>query len=966
MLISHILLHQLIECNEDGDLQTGDTQSLNEEIAGQYDIVEADAAIISNFVVQLIIGGLLILLFLICRRRAPWVYYPNSEMRPNHPCHAFNGILNWIKPLMTLEDTKTLGMVGMDGFMLLQTMKLIYRIFFVLSLLFCPILCVAYFQHDKGSSKTTYFERLSIKNVKSPAIFYTCIILMYVTTLLIFYLIFIYYKRYVTLRQVYLVSPASLTSVETLKSLGKQLSSYEDSIDFVNMTSTTVIMDRLPSYLKNDRDVYNYISDLHIGEIENAILIQDTYKLTQLYEERDMILQNIEKYIATAFTKIQRYFEEQKDRCEESFKETYNKTLERSAIRIFRNMRFSLEEKVRLLNCFITNGGKFLSMAGPGVSYVKVYLESFKKCNQRIVNEKERLRKDKGPDAEIVLESFNKSSREDDTHNDSNSGEKETRSNQHEKKMYVEKNSQNDHSLSEIIEIPEAAKSVFIPSNLEDNVSFFSFTQLCQFKKYRRYFSLDIPVNKRRAFVTFADPKQAGIIKQAQIGTRVFSPKASSAPAPNDIVWKNITKSEISCFFGQLGSTFIFIGYNILFYFTVSSILRMLDLEEQGSNFLLSKIKNNSFLETLYNGMITPLIYNTCILVSPYIIEFLINMEGISSYSLSQMRLMKLYSIFLFYNAFLAIFLSTSFFRIAKNIILNKDYKLNEFVNELGSGFIRYSLFFFNTVVQRMIVGTIMVLLKPVPFFMNFILYPLTTFTRRQEDELKMSPPFDFGNVMPQVLLVFPIALSYGCICPVMLPLGFCFYFFSYFVYKNELIYTSCNPYESGGVFWIEMTVFLVMGVIAFQLATFATMISMKYTNVLYYVIPLFIIDLYFYQAIGTLFHKNCTNYPLNEPEEEFLDEFASRFIVERKKMLKEWDEKMEAVDEDKIPVSELGIHDRNLVTNTSYYKDPSMVVNISEIKLPYNFYLCIHFLRTFDYKNVFGFNKDVELEQEE
>ena len=73
--------------------------------------------------------------------------------------------------------------------------------------------------------------------------------------------------------------------------------------------------------------------------------------------------------------------------------------------------------------------------------------------------------------------------------------------------------------------------------------------------------------------------------------------------------------------------------------------------------------------------------------------------------------------------------------------------------------------------------------------------------------------------------------------------------------------------------------------------------------------------------------------------------------------MLENWEETEEHDDEDLFPITELGLHDRNIITNTSHYKDPSTALNISHIMLPKNFYICIHYLKTFDFKNVFGFN---------
>lgn len=954
-----------------------DVSRITNTLTSTSDSGDADKAIAANVITQLCMGMGIVALFLFVRKRAPYLYYPNSELRPNHPCYKYNGVFNWFLPVISIEDAKLLGMTGLDGFMLLQTLKLLYRFFFLLSLVYVPVLCTSYYINN-GTRPDTLFARLSIKGVGKTWIYTLCIVLVYITTILIFYILFIYYKRYVTLRQIYLVSPASLTSVETLKALSKQLSSYENSVEFINMSSKTVILNRLPSYLKSDQDVYDYVKELGIGDVRNAILIQDTYCLTKLYEKRDIILQNIEKEIHRAFVKIKKHFRTQTEEVKGSFRETFRGTLEMSADHVFTNMKFSIEEKVRLLNLFIQNGNKFLELAGDDTSYLIVYIEQLRYCNQKILEEKEKLSKMKDPTCEIDLndaeigpktqaDAAKSNGRPGNTPNRTPSISNIDRINYHEISIHNE----DENIDKEVIEkgavqmhrgtnnLPDVSQSMFIKTNLDEDVSFFSFKQIKNYSKYKNYFSLDLPTNKQRAFVTFGDAKQSGLIKQSQIGTRVFSPVAEASPAPNDIIWKNLTRTEVSCFFGKLGSLVMFIGYNILFYFTVSSLVRMLDLSGSDNIVLLSTIKKSPLLAAYYNGAITPAVYNLCITLSPFIISFLINLEGVKSFSLSQIRLMKLYSIFLFYNAFLSIFFSNSFFSIINNFLKDSNYKLDNLLNDLGKGYSEYSLFFMNTVIQRMIVGSLLTLLKPGPFFINFVVYHFQKRTRRMEEELHLSAPFDFGNAMPQVMLIFPIALSYACVCPIMVLLGFFYYYINYFVYKNELVYSQRNSYESGGIFWTETSLFLMLGVVAFQLSTVAALFAENYGNLILITVPLVILDIYFYDALRSLFNKNVKNYPLNEPEEEFLDEFSTKFIEERRAMLENWEEEEDAEDEDLFPITELGLHDRNIVTNTSHYKDPSTAIHISHIMLPSKFYRGVHFLRTFDFKNVYGFNLD-------
>ena len=343
-----------------------DEKVLN-QIVQLSDFKDCDSSIKSNVIAQVVLGLLMLLLYFCFRRRAPWVYYPNIKNKPQHPCYQETpGFFSWIYPMVTTKDTQLLSMIGLDGFMFLQTIKLLYRICFILFLLLVPFLCGSFYNMKKNEKDMQLFLLLSIRNIKNKNIYFSILFLSYLSTLIIFYLIFIYYKRYVTLRQLYLASPASMTSVSELKRISNELGGNQNAIDYVNISSKTVIIDRLPSEIKNDKQLLIYLNSLKLGEIESVSLIHNTYNLQKMYEIRNGIIQNIEKEVTLALNRAIKLFEYESEKCKESFGELYGGQLEKSSLAIFNQSNFKISEKVVLFNIFCKFGDRFFSISPIG------------------------------------------------------------------------------------------------------------------------------------------------------------------------------------------------------------------------------------------------------------------------------------------------------------------------------------------------------------------------------------------------------------------------------------------------------------------------------------------------------------------------------------------------------------------------------------------------------------------------
>lgn len=813
-----------------------------------------------------------------------------------------------------MSDTSLLSLIGLDAFMFLQTVKLFFRLFFILSFLFFPLLSTLYFRSFRSPSILLSISSFHISSFRMCALHS---FLVFLASFLIFYSVFIYYKRYVSLRQLFLASPASMTSVAKLKRLAHELPDNCTAMEYVDVKRRTVVLERLPSGIKQDKECIEYVEKLGIGKVEDAVLIHNTYRLQKLYEERDRLVQEIEKEVHRAMWMMEEEYGLKSQQADEQHagnqqhadgqqqagsqqhavsntdqgpvadkSKTKRAKLYNDATRAVPPGDLSLDEKIRIGNAFFDAAENFVKKHG-STTTLRFSLAKFKRNEAEIAQEREQLNSERPEEVTLNV---------------------------------------------------NVARSMFTEWN---DTSFFPLSSFVHPIRNSELLGLDIPGDRPRAFVTFADPRTAAVVSQSKIGTRLFSCTASPAPSPHDVIWKNITKNETLCYIFRIFSSVCFVLLNIVFLYAVTRISNFLREPNVGHNPIFKALRNYPRLFALYEGLIKPLVYNILLFFIPILISTLLNLEGIRSYSAIQARMMSMLSYFLFFNCFVALFVSSSFVEILNSLFKGKK-KIDDILTQIQTESSGPAALFLNTIIQRLLVGNIMVLLKPAPFLFNFFIAPLIRRTRRQAVELQFAPPVDFGTIVPNALLIFPMALVYSCIFPVILPFAALFYCFTYFVYKNEFVFASLNEFESGGLHWCLVARFVILSVIAFQ---FMAVLQFYLSGHPIFILPLVVLVLgsfLFFFEISLLFEKSCSNYPLNEPEEEFLDRFTLRAVEEREKLLSSWTEKHnEKGDELVLAEAQKGLKN----PRRSFYRDPALASSSCRLMLPHGFYSVVRYL---------------------
>ncbi|KAH9411917.1 putative phosphate transporter [Ordospora pajunii] len=875
----------------------------------------ADNAIVSNIVFQGFITGAILLVYIVLRKRTKWLYMPNIKNRPHHPCYGYTGFLSWIIPVVTVSDTALLTIIGLDAFMMLQTIKLLFRILLILSIFIIPSLGYLFWKSEwKGAEHANqFFVRLSLESIDPMSKAYGCIVpIVYMISLFIIYSIFIYYKRYIVLRQAYLRNPAIMTSIITLKKLSYTLGSAERSTEYMNLPNRTLIMSRLPFYINNDTDLFEFVDSLGVGEVDDCVLVYDTTILQKLYNEKDQYIHNIEKEIHEKLARINEWSEKNEEACMNSIpgfnKSIFNTVSDADIMGVFEDA-----QKQQLVAMFLNGAQQFSNLLEEGkMPKINFYLDMLNDVNTRINQEKEVIKNEEAKNREVRM-----------------------------------------------IELVNKNHSLFLRSDISKDAGFFSFHHVFNFSKFKMYFTLDLPSKTKRGFVTFKDQRSANIVKQSQIGSRIFSVAAEDAPAPNNVMWENITSSEVENYIYSIFGTIFFIMFIALFSSMVAYMVTLLVSSEmlRESKFVsifLDVSKHETITESL-RGILFPLIYSSMLLFVPAVITALVSLEGIYSYSSFQQKLMGKLCNFLFFNGFVSVFFASSFYRLVVDVLF-RDQKFTKVIETFSEESLESSVFFANTIIQRAFFGTAIILLKPGPLLINYLLIPFVgSKTRREKHDAEYSPPFDFGVMFPPLLTVFSMAIVYATMCPLILFLGAFFYACSYFAFKTEFLYCSRNEYESGGEYWDVACQNIMFSLIFFQVATFAKMCSDGRIYLAMMLFPIILMTFIFRNSLKNMFYKSCHYYPLNTKEEEYLDSFTEKMLAYRIELLESWSEMGGGSDADVLPLVELGVKDTKEIEKVSYYNDPNTEVTKSFLILPEDFFKIVWFLAKNDKDNIFG-----------
>ena len=498
------------------------------------------------------------------------------------------------------------------------------------------------------------------------------------------------------------------------------------------------------------------------------------------------------------------------------------------------------------------------------------------------------------------------------------------------------------------------------PENLAENPGSFLSVWNILFKNDGEDNSIfEMSNNEYIAFVTYKEQRHANVAVQCRVDSKLFSVKSVIAPKPLDIKWANLKKGALSTEVRSVVITAAFVLYCIFFYAIITSITGLIE-----DNFItnltefikrtqyLRKYKSdiNNIINSFVKGMLAPLVLNIVLLISPYLIMVLISFKNLGSHSETQKQLLSMNSNFLLYVTIIGSFVGSQLIKIMLEFSNGGNLSISEISDLFSKNIINVGSLFFNTIIQRMMVGTFICLLDFSGLFKLFS----SNFTSREKKDSRTSPSIDFGLILPSVFLVLPMILVYSVICPVMIFLGFVYFLVMYYLYKNNVLYSSHNYFETGGEYWSYFLNYSIIVMVLSQIITMFQFSLRKNSLLTLSLLPCSFATIWMGSLITKSYEDACKFFPINKKEDEVFSKFSSAVLKKKLKDLEEWDHSYDKFEKDSVFLNELF-----QTAGQSYvFNDPSVSKAYKTILLPNPFFDTLIYIKKNDSSNIFKLNK--------
>ncbi|KAK7001849.1 hypothetical protein R3P38DRAFT_3283648 [Favolaschia claudopus] len=401
-----------------------------------------------------------------------------------------------------------------------------------------------------------------------------------------------------------------------------------------------------------------------------------------------------------------------------------------------------------------------------------------------------------------------------------------------------------------------------------------------------RFKEIDEKVRKRRlakfkatqvAFVTFEKMSSAQVAIQVVHSPQVLQCRTYPAPEPRDIVWSNMTPSQLSI---QTRDIFVLAMIALLFFtwiFPITALAGLLSYEEikKTMPWLGRLIDSNDQVRAIVQNSLPSVAMITLNACLPFLLEGLTYQQGYRARSWVEYSLLKKYFLFLLVNVVFIFLLASTYLQLLYDLANFPAQIPEKIARALQAGKARN--FFLSYVILQALGIVPLQLLNlgvTVPrFFRLFV-----TRTPRDFAELNAPPMINYGIVYPQAILMFVITMLYSVTQPLILIFGAIYFGNSYVVYKYKLLFVFYKPYESQGQAWPITFVRLIWGVMIFLtfMSGFFLLQNTYATSKLSYFITILLVPL----IVGTLLWSWYVEKAL-KPLSDFVS-LSSVFEVER------------------------------------------------------------------------------------
>lgn len=641
-------------------------------------------------------------------------------------------------------------------------------------------------------------------------------------------MIYTFYRNYVVTRQAYLKSPNTFQALNKIEAYTAKLRSYKKCERLFDIPSRSVIVTGLSSTYSKER-IQAMFEDMRLGDIQSIHIVRDR----SMIQERLVRLNRIHELMEMDYLV---FFERVKESLSANDPELKTKLAAVGPL--------STVEKMAILN--EVNRDDFY----PSLR------EKYTNKNKQIVDS--------------IGYTFAKLMASEQELNDS-------------VQQYISNNNA-DALLSPVpYGSPWGDSQSNLSEKVEESAQMISLVGLVRVGRNIDDFKLTFWGTSSAAVIVFEDPKSANVACQALLSARPFSLQATPAPMATEVDWDNVYMPTADRFIRAALGDALYVMTNIFFmvFATLITSITKLEFLESHFSFISPILGKSPVLRATLQGILAPLGFNIVMLLVPYLLMLLTYYQAHLDKSKVQLALMNRYSWLLFLQTFVAQFAGTTVQLIES--IVKHDYTslLKYLENEVALT----SSFYFNVILQKALVGLMIVLVKPGNIIaVAFQRITRRRFTYRQLQALNKPAGLPLGFLYPEyAVIVIQMTLAFAITTPAILLIGFIFFFLAYYVFRTQFIYSNKVPHEAGGMHWPSLCMHILFAQLLAQIFTLIQFISLNGSSQAFLTIPLMTFTVIGMIIINRRFHRRVTYQALSNESQA-----ASLMLIKELTVLRE------------------------------------------------------------------------------
>lgn len=336
-------------------------------------------------------------------------------------------------------------------------------------------------------------------------------------------------------------------------------------------------------------------------------------------------------------------------------------------------------------------------------------------------------------------------------------------------------------------------------------------------------------------FASFASVAFAHIVAKKLGMKRIKGVAFSLAPPPQDIIWENLTKSDLVVFRQRVigGAFMAVIGTFYVIPLVALALLANLASLTQYVQFLNAWSIASPSTFSAFAGIAPPLLSTLLQLALPVIMRALARFQAATTHQKLDRAVFSRYFAFLAGTQFLIFSLLGVVFTTVAEIIVEVGKKesfsnilknFNNLPNKIQSTYLQQSNYWLTWFPLRGFIS-VLDLVQIMSLLLVFIRTKIWGRTPREIREWTKPPEFDYSVYSANVLLMLLVAFVYAPLAPLVPLLASAAFFASCWIYKYQLMYISITRCESGGRLWRMLINRVLFALCAMHAFLFLTMV---------------------------------------------------------------------------------------------------------------------------------------------